>query len=100
MRGMSIPAATSPENDRSADNAAPPDSEKKKGLAALIGPGLLTGASDDDPSGIGTYSQVGAQFGTSLLWTLLFMYPLMVSVQLICARIGRVTGQGLAGNLR
>jgi NRAMP (natural resistance-associated macrophage protein)-like metal ion transporter len=69
---------------------------KKKGLAALVGPGLLTGASDDDPSGIGTYSQVGAQFGTGLL----FSYPLMVAAQLTCARIGRVTGKGLAGNLR
>ena len=74
--------------------------KKKKGLAALIGPGLLTGASDDDPSGIGTYSQVGAQFGYGMLWTMLFTYPLMVSAQLICARVGRVTGKGLAGNLR
>jgi NRAMP (natural resistance-associated macrophage protein)-like metal ion transporter len=73
---------------------------KKTGLAGLIGPGLLTGASDDDPSGIGTYSQVGAQFGTGMLWTMLFSYPLMVAAQLICARIGRVTGKGLAGNLR
>ena len=73
---------------------------KKKGLAALVGPGLLTGASDDDPSGIGTYSQVGAQFGTGMLWTMVFSYPLMVAAQLICARIGRVTGKGLAGNLR
>ncbi len=73
---------------------------KKKGLAALLGPGLLTGASDDDPSGIGTYSQVGAQFGYGLLWTMVFSYPLMVAVQLVCARIGRVTGKGLAGNLR
>ena len=73
---------------------------KKKGLAALVGPGLLTGASDDDPSGIGTYSQVGAQFGYGMLWTMLFSYPLMVAAQLICARIGRVTGKGLAGNLR
>jgi Mn2+/Fe2+ NRAMP family transporter len=61
---------------------------------------LITGASDDDPSGIGTYSQVGAQFGYGMLWTMLFSYPLMVCVQLICARIGRVTGQGIAGNLR
>jgi len=76
------------------------DAGKKKGLAALIGPGVLTGASDDDPSGIGTYSQVGAQFGTAMLWTMLFSYPLMVAAQLICARIGRVTGKGLAGNLR
>ena len=73
---------------------------RKKGLAALIGPGLLTGASDDDPSGIGTYSQVGAQFGYGMLWTMLFSYPLMVAAQLVCARIGRVTGKGLAGNLR
>ena len=76
------------------------DAGKKKGLGALVGPGVLTGASDDDPSGIGTYSQVGAQFGTGMLWTMLFSYPLMVAAQLICARIGRVTGKGLAGNLR
>ncbi len=78
----------------------PGGAPKKKGLAALIGPGLLTGASDDDPSGIGTYSQVGAQFGYGMLWTMLFSYPLMVAAQLVCARIGRVTGKGLAGNLR
>ena len=72
----------------------------KSGLASIIGPGLLTGASDDDPSGIGTYAQVGAHFGFGMLWTMLFSYPLMVSVQLISARIGRVTGRGLAGNLR
>jgi NRAMP (natural resistance-associated macrophage protein)-like metal ion transporter len=76
------------------------DAPKKKGLAALVGPGLLTGASDDDPSGIGTYAQVGAQFGFGMLWTMLFSYPLMVAAQLVCARIGRVTGKGLAGNLR
>ncbi len=75
-------------------------SGRNKGLAALVGPGLLTGASDDDPSGIGTYSQVGAQFGFGMLWTMLFSYPLMVAAQLVCARIGRVTGKGLAGNLR
>jgi NRAMP (natural resistance-associated macrophage protein)-like metal ion transporter len=79
---------------------APPSARARKGLGALVGPGLLTGASDDDPSGIATYSQVGAQFGTGLLWTLVFSYPLMVAVQLVCARIGRVTGQGLAANLR
>jgi Mn2+/Fe2+ NRAMP family transporter len=61
---------------------------------------LVTGASDDDPSGIGTYSQVGAQFGFGMLWTMLFSFPLMVCVQVICARIGRVTGEGIAGNLR
>jgi NRAMP (natural resistance-associated macrophage protein)-like metal ion transporter len=93
-------ARIDPRNPPHATPAGAPRASTRRGLAALIGPGLLTGASDDDPSGIGTYSQVGAQFGTGLLWTLLFAYPLMVAVQLICARIGRVTGRGLAGNLR
>ena len=66
----------------------------------MLGPGLITGASDDDPSGIATYSQAGAQFGYQLGWTLLLTYPLMVVVQGISARIGRTTGRGLAGNLR
>lgn len=65
-----------------------------------LGPGLITGASDDDPSGIGTYSQVGAQFGYAMLWTMLFSYPLMSGIQEISARIGRVTGHGIAGNMR
>src|ERR1700745_603470 len=65
-----------------------------------LGPGLVTGASDDDPSGIGTYSQVGAQFGYSLLWTMLLTYPLTAAIQEISARIGRVTGVGIAANLR
>jgi NRAMP (natural resistance-associated macrophage protein)-like metal ion transporter len=64
-----------------------------------FGPGLITGASDDDPSGIGTYSQAGAQFGFSLSWTMLLTYPLMVGIQEISARVGRVTGRGIAGNL-
>jgi Mn2+/Fe2+ NRAMP family transporter len=64
-----------------------------------LGPGLITGAADDDPSGIATYSQAGAQFGLNMLWTLFFTYPLMVAVQVISARIGRVTGKGLAANL-
>jgi len=100
MRGMSTPAAATSPNDAPSAQDTAPTANKKKGLAALIGPGLLTGASDDDPSGIGTYSQVGAQFGTGMLWTMLFSYPLMVAAQLVCARIGRVTGKGLAGNLR
>ena len=66
----------------------------------MLGPGLITGASDDDPSGIATYSQVGAQFGYGLAWTLVLSYPLMVAIQEISARIGRVTGFGIAGNLR
>ncbi len=65
-----------------------------------LGAGLITGASDDDPSGIATYSQAGAQFGYQLAWTLLLTYPLMVVIQDISARIGRVTGHGIAGNLR
>lgn len=66
----------------------------------VLGPGLITGAADDDPSGIGTYSQVGAQFGFSLAWIMVFSYPLLVATQLICARIGAVTGHGIAHNLR
>jgi len=69
-------------------------------LLEIMGPGLITGASDDDPSGIATYSQVGAQFGYALGWTLLFTYPLMCAIQQISAEIGRVTGRGLAGNIR
>lgn len=69
-------------------------------LRDIMGPGLITGASDDDPSGIATYSQAGAAFGYDLGWTLLLTYPLMCAVQEISARIGRVTGRGLAGNLR
>jgi NRAMP (natural resistance-associated macrophage protein)-like metal ion transporter len=64
-----------------------------------LGPGLITGASDDDPSGIGTYSQAGAQFGFSVGWTMLLTFPLMVAIQEISARIGRTTGHGIAGNL-
>ena len=64
-----------------------------------LGPGLITGAADDDPSGIATYSQAGAQFGYGLLWTQVLSYPLMVAIQLVSAHLGRVTGQGLAKNL-
>lgn len=66
----------------------------------ILGPGLITGAADDDPSGIATYSQTGAQFGYGQLWTVLFMYPLMTAVQEACARIGAVTGKGLAAVVR
>lgn len=65
-----------------------------------LGPGVITGASDDDPSGIATYSQMGAQFGYAMLWTMFFSYPLMAAIQEISARIGRVTGHGIAANLR
>jgi NRAMP (natural resistance-associated macrophage protein)-like metal ion transporter len=66
----------------------------------LLGPGLITGASDDDPSGIATYSQSGAAFGFAMCWVMLFTFPLMAAIQEISARIGRVTGQGIAGNIR
>ncbi len=65
-----------------------------------LGPGLITGAADDDPSGIATYSQAGAQFGLNMLWTALITFPLMVGIQIVSARIGRVTGEGLAANIR
>jgi NRAMP (natural resistance-associated macrophage protein)-like metal ion transporter len=71
-----------------------------KGIWAALGPGLITGASDDDPSGIATYSQVGAQFGFAMCWVMLFTFPLMAAIQEISGRIGRVTGQGIAGNIR
>src|ERR1700761_506428 len=71
-----------------------------KGLLARLGPGLITGAADDDPSGIGTYSQAGAQYGYGLPGPMLFCVPLMVAVQEISARIGRVSGRGIAGNIR
>ncbi|MCL6741818.1 divalent metal cation transporter [Sphingomonas sp. RB56-2] len=77
-----------------------PDHGRKPKLRDIVGPGLISGASDDDPSGIATYSQAGAQFGYALGWTMLFTYPLMSSVQMISGRIGRVTGHGIAGNLR
>jgi Mn2+/Fe2+ NRAMP family transporter len=84
-------------NTLAPDPVKQPDRPK---LLEVMGPGLITGASDDDPSGIATYSQVGAQFGYGLAWTLLFSYPLMAAIQEISARIGRVTGYGIAGNLR
>lgn len=72
----------------------------KPRLWQILGPGLITGAADDDPSGIATYAQAGAQFGYQLSWTLVLTYPLMVSIQAISARIGRTTGRGIAANLR
>src|SRR6204780_4454534 len=67
---------------------------------ARLGPGLITGAADDDPSGIATYSQAGAQFGLNMLWTMPLAYPLMSAIQSMCALIGRTTGQGLAANIK
>jgi NRAMP (natural resistance-associated macrophage protein)-like metal ion transporter len=73
---------------------------RARGLADKLGAGLITGAADDDPSGLATYSQAGAQFGAGLLWTMAFTTPLMISIQMVSARIGWFTGQGLAANIR
>lgn len=73
---------------------------ERRSAFEVLGPGLVTGAADDDPSGIGTYSQVGAQFGYGLAWTMFFGFPLLASIQAICARIGATTGKGIAQNLR
>jgi len=84
------------------DPAAPsnPNEPPPRGFFRSLGPGLVTGAADDDPSGIGTHSQIGAQFGYGLAWTFVFSFPLMVVIQQIAAQIGRVTGAGIARNLR
>src|SRR5437660_9449629 len=82
--------------------AEPKSAETKKNknlLLRLLGPGLVTGAADDDPSGIATYSQAGAQFGYGLLWTVFLTTPFMIAIQLVSAEIGRVTGKGLAANV-
>lgn len=82
-------------------SATPPVAgPKSRTWFASLGPGVVTGAADDDPSGIATYSQAGAQFGYAMTWTMFFTYPLMVGVQLVSARIGRVSGHGLATNIR
>src|SRR5579864_1869923 len=65
-----------------------------------VGPGLITGVADDDPSGIATYSQAGAQYGLNMLWTMPLAFPLMAAIQLMCADIGRVTGKGIAANIK
>lgn len=77
-----------------------PETPPAKGFLKSLGPGLVTGAADDDPSGIGTHSQVGAQFGYGLAWTFVLSFPLMVVIQQVSAEIGRVTGAGIAQNLR
>ena len=89
-------------------NDAPPNSGRPVSFwdrlhshpLARLGPGLITGVADDDPSGIATYSQAGAQFGLNMLWTMPLAFPLMAAVQSMCARIGRVTGKGLAANIK
>jgi NRAMP (natural resistance-associated macrophage protein)-like metal ion transporter len=77
-----------------------PSVPKTSNFLLRLGPGVITGAADDDPSGIATYSQVGSQFGMGMLWTMLFSFPLMAAIQEICGRLGRITGAGIAANLR
>jgi NRAMP (natural resistance-associated macrophage protein)-like metal ion transporter len=87
-----------PVDPKAAELRAEPNALKRLGKA--LGPGLITGASDDDPSGIGTYAQAGAQYGFATLWTTIAMLPMQTAVQYLCAKIGLVTGKGLAGVLR
>src|SRR5215213_11595460 len=78
-----------------------PEAKKPRNMVLrLLGPGLVTGAADDDPSGIATYSQAGAQFGYGLLWTVFLTTPFMIAIQLVSAQIGRVTGQGIVANTK
>jgi len=90
--------------DTSPTPAPPPASSAERHrwrhLLGVLGPGLVTGAADDDPSGIATYSRTGAQFGYGQLWTALWMLPLVTGVQEACGRIGNVTGQGLSRNIK
>ncbi len=103
IQAVEAPISAAVEAPISAAVEAPfevPAAASSRSLLKQLGPGLITGASDDDPSGIATYSQVGAQFGYGMLWVMLFSYPLMWAIQEISARLGRVTGRGIAGNLR
>lgn len=88
-----------PEPGSSSVTEPPKESFSLRGAFKTLGPGLVTGASDDDPSGIGTYSQAGAQLGYGIGWTMLLTFPLMAAIQEISARVGRVTGRGIAGNI-
>ncbi|WP_249134610.1 Nramp family divalent metal transporter [Bradyrhizobium japonicum] len=85
--------------NRQSDDKEHTEKRKPDNFLQRLGPGLITGASDDDPSGIGTYSQAGAQLGFGVGWTMLVTYPLMAAIQEIAGRIGRVTGHGVAGNV-
>ncbi|MBR0894169.1 divalent metal cation transporter [Bradyrhizobium tropiciagri] len=87
------------QNGRAANAAAKHQPFSARNVLKTLGPGLITGASDDDPSGIGTYSQAGAQLGYGIGWTMLLTFPLMTAIQEISARVGRVTGHGIAGNV-
>jgi NRAMP (natural resistance-associated macrophage protein)-like metal ion transporter len=97
---LTIAQGTPLNGHKAAVEQSPVVATSKPRLWKMLGPGLITGAADDDPSGIATYSQAGAQFGFRLGWTLLLTFPLMVVIQALSARIGRTTGRGIAGNLR
>ncbi len=88
-----------PGGDKPAATAEPARPFRFRDVLKGLGPGLITGASDDDPSGIGTYSQAGAQLGYGIGWTMLLTFPLMAAIQEISARVGRVTGHGISGNV-
>ena len=100
MNGATLPDTPPPGPPVEHGDGLAPRARRLPAGIRVLGPGLITGAADDDPSGISTYSMAGAAFGYALLWTALFTLPLMAAVQLMCARIGMVTGQGLAGVLR
>ncbi len=95
-----LAAGQPPAPDDTEEDPSPVIPPSRPRLLRVLGPGLITGASDDDPSGIATYSQAGAQFGYAVGWTMLVCYPLMVAIQMVSAEIGRVTGHGIAGVLR
>src|SRR5258707_1526716 len=103
--GMANRKKTNHKNHKKADSQKPAlKAEREKpfrfhDFLKSLGPGLITGASDDDPSGIGTYSQAGAQLGYGIGWTMLLTFPLMVAIQEISARVGHVTARGTSGNV-
>src|SRR6202000_1614760 len=100
-RGMTQKIKSHSQKTSAVAGTKPHDSQPPglRGFLQTLGPGLVTGASDDDPSGIGTYSQAGAQLGYGIGWTMLLTFPLMVAIQEISARVGRVTGRGIGGNV-
>ena len=100
MRKRRTPLSCAEETEALSPPEAPPAESRLARLLRVIGPGVVTGASDDDPSGIGTYAVAGARLGYSVLWIALVTFPLMVAVQYMCAKISMVTGKGLAGVLR
>ncbi len=100
MAKSSPPVATEPPPLLSHHRGLPQPLRSASRWLRVLGPGLITGAADDDPSGIGTYSQAGAAFGTGLIWLALYILPLVIAVQEMCGRIGLVTGRGLAGVIR